>query len=450
MEKVTDLFKAFRNNEIDYEALFGSLTKMLSEDPRFANQAISTLDNAQQLTPIPVTDFIQLRSQLENTAETFQQQGAAGTPADGEATKIFDVSEATQRPAAGKAGSGDATLVSAPAPEADFQPRDNGGPQAAPQASSEPDYQDEATVIMPMPPRQPAAERPTAEATPPAIPLDQDDQATLIATPITNPAPEPSPAPQPAPAAESQPAPAKPTGRPRQQDKKPPVMLLAGAGGLVLIVILALVLWPGGEEQPKVASPETQSQEPANSPWQSRPAEPEVAAEPEPTPETFANPAFGEPEPSEVAPAVSESSIDLGTSGETAAETDSTAFPTETTEADTEFFDASNSLPQESTASSEQPTEPAVKDEAYFMNQIKAAVAADKLTPAEQQGTATFYLVELIRLDKHSEQISEARTLISKRHLELAKTARENSDWDGAQQHLDDALKVRLPDSYLP
>ena len=98
----------------------------------------------------------------------------------------------------------------------------------------------------------------------------------------------------------------------------------------------------------------------------------------------------------------------------------------------------------------ELPQEPVVKDETYFMAQIKAALAEDRLNPAEEEGTATYFLVELIRYDSESDSISEARTLISKRHLELAKEAREQSQWDAAQQHLDDALKVRLPDSYLP
>ena len=172
MEKVTDLFKAFRNNEIAYDELFGSLTRMLSEDPHFATQAISALDNAQQLTPIPVTDFIQLRGQLENTAETFLQQETDAGPAATEATTVFPAEEETQRPDPGMAGAYDPTLVTNVSEAA---PASSSEPQAE---EPDPDYHDEATVIMPMPPRQ---QTPEPAATPPsdAIPAPAatgDDQ----------------------------------------------------------------------------------------------------------------------------------------------------------------------------------------------------------------------------------------------------------------------------------
>ena len=432
MEKVTDLFKAFRNNEIAYEELFGSLTRMLSEDPGFAAQAISILDNAQQLTPIPVTDFIQLRSQLENTAATFQQQSASATPADAEATRIFDAAEATRRPEPGLAGSGDPTLVSAPPPEAEFQPL----PGNAAQDPHVADYQDEATVIMPVPPRQ-QTPPPPQEPAPAAAPPVEDEHATLIATP----APEPAPSPEPAPAAVRESAP-DPAVKPKQQDKKPPVMLLAGAGGVALVLILALVLWPSGEEEPGTAATPPLQQEPA-SPWQSRPQ----ATQPSTAADNTETAVFSEPDQ----PAANTAGDPFTSLNDTAADSDPVEQTTTDPEEDSgEFFAADNSLPLDTGPEPHQPPEPAVKDEAYYMAQIEAAVAADKLTPAEQQGTATHYLVELIRLNRNSEKISEARTLISKRHLELAKAAREKSQWDAAQQHLDDALKVRLPDSYLP
>ena len=58
--------------------------------------------------------------------------------------------------------------------------------------------------------------------------------------------------------------------------------------------------------------------------------------------------------------------------------------------------------------------------------------------------------MELIKLNQQSDFITDARTLIAQKHLELAKVARQNNQWDSAQQHLDDAFKVRLPDSYMP
>ncbi|MDX1692269.1 MAG: hypothetical protein R3208_00815, partial [Ketobacteraceae bacterium] len=249
MEKVTDLFKAFRNNEIAYDELFGALTRMLSEDPHFATHAIATLDNAQQLTPIPVTDFIQLRSQLENTAETFQQQETlqpeTGVNA-GDATRMFDAEEQTQRPDSGMAGAYDPTLIANPA---DFEKPPAATPPADTGAGTSTDQPDDATVIMPTPPRQQSATpstTPPPTTPPPANPVsptpappELDDQATLIASPA---APESSPVPRAPAAPEPEPV---PTPRPTQKDKIVPVPVLAGLGVLGLAIVLALAFWPG-------------------------------------------------------------------------------------------------------------------------------------------------------------------------------------------------------------
>lgn len=399
MEKVEDLFKAFRNKEIEYDELFGSLTQMLSEDPHFSTQAVSALDNAQQLTPIPVTDFIQLRAQVENTAETFHQQEITPGPAESEVTKVF--AETAAPSAESTLGSGDPTLMTAPEPT----------PEAAPPASvSADDYAEEATVIMPMPPR--GAPKPTETA---PTSSDDDEHATLIATPneaaIETPAAEPTPVPITTPT----PPPEEPAAvsAPDAKATKPalPIPLIGGAAGVLIVLILIVAFWPAGEDS-EVTEPVATA---AESPW-STPPEPQAPADR--VIETEASEPFDQPEAVSVPEAAETLAVD--------------AEPQPT--------------PEESVAEAE----PLVKDEPYYMGRIEAAVQEDNLGPAEQTGSATYYLVELIRLNQDSDKISDARALIAKRHLELAKQARENSQWDLAQQHLDDALKVRLPDSYLP
>ena len=447
MEKVISLFKSFRNNEIAYDELFGTLTQMLSEDPRFAAEAIATLDNAQQLTPIPVTDFIQLRSQMEATAETFQQQYIAATPADHEATKIFDETAplAGDETFTSPGSSFDPTLMAAPVVATDYPGEATATATAT--ATEQPgpiDYADEATVIMPMPPRHEPA------PPPPAARIADDEHATLVAVASAPPQPEITPpaTSEPRPAATSQPSPAVQRAEPadnvpaRQPVKKPPFAVFAGGAAVVIIMLLALILWPDGDKDAKTIASSQNSQQQAteNLAWQSSSTLNAASSQSSPTspdPDVFSE------------PYLSPTAQDEEASQNTPV---ADVYPDDTTtDEDTDFFDDSNSLALDDVSSTTDNTAPAiVEDAAYFMDQIKTAVSANKLTPAEEEGTATWYLVELIRYDNRGDQISDARTLISQKHLELAKKAREKNQWDAAQQHLDDALKVRLPDSYLP
>ena len=84
----------------------------------------------------------------------------------------------------------------------------------------------------------------------------------------------------------------------------------------------------------------------------------------------------------------------------------------------------------------------------YLFAKITTAENAYNLTPADKGGTATYYLVKLINLAPNSNRIFEARSRIAKAHLTLAKIARENENWDDAQQQLDFAFTARSPNSY--
>ena len=64
--------------------------------------------------------------------------------------------------------------------------------------------------------------------------------------------------------------------------------------------------------------------------------------------------------------------------------------------------------------------------------------------------STTYWLIEMLKVNRHSHQVSEARAFIAQVHLEMSQKARDTGDWDAAQEHLDAALEVRLPNSYLP
>lgn len=473
-EKVVDLFKAFRTQSIDYEELFGSLTKILSEDPHFSTQAIAALDNAQQQTPIPVTDFIQLRGQLENTAETFHQQEITPGTGESEATKIFSEEDQTQAPES--LSPFDPTLMAAP--ETAEEPAASEAQPTATPAPAQSDYEDEATVIMPVPPKRPAK---TESGEPPATAVDphatlittpedkpdpvttesQDEQATLIAAPESLPESQASspPGDEDSPALEQK-SPVKdaPAMKTANRATGLPLPLLAGAAGVLvlLVVVLVMLVWPGEEselpvaqEQPTEASPwgpaptkETSAQ--ATEPANESPLNESTLIEPE-TP-TVAAESISDP----VTDSLSEDAIagDAEAASESASTTSAGAIAEEPTLANSQA-PASDS-PDQSIITEPAAAPPAVKDEAYYFAQIKQAVKDADLGPAEATNSATYFLVELIKLNQQSDFITDARTLIAQKHLELAKVARQNNQWDSAQQHLDDAFKVRLPDSYMP
>ncbi|MCG8317126.1 MAG: hypothetical protein MI976_28230 [Pseudomonadales bacterium] len=396
MEKVVNLFKAFRVNEIQYEELFGALTKMLSEEPHFSGEAVQALDNAQQLTPIPVADFIRLRNQLESTAQTFQQQDTSTSPNEAEATKIFAAADLTMGQSAIAAD--DPTLMTSA--------------ESAPAPAPADDYNDEATVIMPMPPRGGSAAQIPNETAKPTIPkaepepaMVEDEHATLIAAPseVMDATKPPACSEEPTIPPLTSPAP-KPAKRPEPAANNKQSMVYIGAGVAAVLTILVLVLlWPSSNDNDSDSNFVDSSFVDTNLP----------AAAPQTT-ESFVEEA---PQPE----------------AQTVANTD---------EIGEDFFVSTGELEPE--------PEPVVKNEDYYYNQIEKAVAANNLSPAEATGTATYYLVGLLQLNQSSDKVSDARAMIAKKHLELAKTARTHSRWDEAQQHLDDAFKVRLPDSYLP
>ncbi|PIE41143.1 MAG: hypothetical protein CSA49_04740 [Gammaproteobacteria bacterium] len=418
MEKVNDLFKSFRNKEIEYDELFGALTRMLSEDPHLSGEAVAALDKAQQQTPIPVTDFINLRAKLENTAATFHQQDISQTPADTETTMMFSEEDSDVA-----TDSGDPTLVGT---ITDGDPTET--PAATfntPPVKPADDYTDEATVIMPMPPRQ-AAAAPVAEAAPNSKEQPEAEELPEPELPQSEPElpqPEPetasTPAFEPAPQLQTEPA------APLVKSTKPPLALIGTGVAVAVVVLLVIVFWPASETPE--ATVETASISNTETVSEATPATTDTPASPSPWEQTTAE-------------------TSDNTNG--AAFTDTATLPIEdttTATVDTVEIAAPERLEQDIVAA-----EPDIENETYLINAIKAAVAGKNLGPAEREGTATFLLVKLIALNPDDSQISDVRAMISKKHLELAKESRSNHQWDEAQLHLDAALKVRLPDSYMP
>jgi hypothetical protein len=85
---------------------------------------------------------------------------------------------------------------------------------------------------------------------------------------------------------------------------------------------------------------------------------------------------------------------------------------------------------------------------AWYFEKLRAAADAENLLPAEQAGTATYWLVEMIRKSPDHELITPARSYIAKTHTELARQARLAGLWDTVQFHLDAAMQVNLPFTY--
>ena len=92
MEQIVTLFEDFRENNLSYDDLYSALFSKIQQDPSFRHQAIPTLDQVQQHTPIPITHFIQLRSELDSAVENFtptDTEQAPNTSVDPDATLIY-------------------------------------------------------------------------------------------------------------------------------------------------------------------------------------------------------------------------------------------------------------------------------------------------------------------------------------------------------------------------
>ncbi len=490
MEQVVTLFEDFRENNLSYDGLYSALLSKIQQDPSFRHQAIPTLDRVQQHTPIPITHFIQLRSELDSAVEGFvptETEQTLNTPVDPDATFITplpgklshpnsnqpkipyddsndatapNLSVTTQSTVSHNAGASDPTLMAKPS----NTPANN---------TMEGDA-DEATMIMPSGTLSGSLPSSTAinastinsedetlvnqKAAPAATnipglaetlvgqayeqPSNEAQAETLIGTQSDSATSSPNKEPL-----QSTPGlienPAKPSV---------PAAWIWGGGATFILICCVLIAFTSGIL-------ETANNTEVALPKQTKPASDQSgdswgAAAPailQPTPET--KPSL----PLDV-------TDDLEIPDDIAAATmATTSSPAETLPPKSEVTESTGSPsidPQASIAAEkaapvivapviEEKVFTSKEDEtSYFVGQIGNAVNARNLAPADKFGTATHYLVKLIKASPNSPYISQARSKIAKAHLALAATAREGERWDEAQQHLDDAFTVRLPDSY--
>ncbi len=465
MEHIVTLFEDFRENSLSYDDLYNALLSKIQQDPSFRHQAIPTLDQVQQSTPIPITHFIQLRSELDSAVNNFRPSEARQTsstatdpdatlitPLPGEDATAPNLSVTTLDITQNKAGASDPTLM---ATSAGAAPDDEAtmimpsGTLSTPILSSEDEtvINHDAGITTNTPP---LAETLVGQS------YEQNDEhpnnknqveaETLVGTHTGSAASIAAKSP----ATES---------LATENTPIPAIWIWAGASTLIITCIIIFTLTSGIFETTRsteVALPEP-TKSSSDESWGGAPEILQV----KPESETVQNPST--PDTSKTIEIMDEAAI-------TTLSQPTDSFPTtvmttiETTVVSTTPLEPSNTEsqtkePKQKTIAAVAATleEQAIKEKvfqskdeevAYFVGQINNAKNANNLAPAEKVGTATYYLVKLIKASPNSPFVSQARSQIAKAHLALAATAREGERWDDAQQHLDDAFTVRLPDSY--
>ncbi|OUS30185.1 hypothetical protein A9Q99_06820 [Gammaproteobacteria bacterium 45_16_T64] len=471
MEEIVALFIDYRDQRISYDELHRSILDKAQREPAFQRQAIPTLDRIQKTTPIDIASFITLRGELDTEIQqlpspTTNENDVTDECNDPDATLVTQLPSDNIHPNAKVTHKVSTTPVTSGPSEPTLLSTQSGlnMEQTDSKSAAEPDP-DEATMIMPAgmlsnspsaPARVPALDpddEETVISTITNLEVDIDDEETLISTSTniptvnndnteeetlvagqsTNPPPISTPtagtgphdstlvngetSPQIAPTIEAVSTPSKKTSTP---------VIMAISLALVAAISMGVTLVKTSPPSSHDAV-NTEPTTPVPNPWSKQPSIVETA-------ETNASSPSAEITPttdSALAPVTTTPIIEL-------------APPIIPNEEVTASLPITTSDTKSSPISFASPAE----EENYLFEQLKQAKQAERLTPAETQGTATYYLVKLIQLNPNSVKISQARSLISKAHLSLANTARENEDWDMAQQHLDDAFTVRLPDSY--
>ncbi len=457
MEKVIHLFKLCRDGQIELDDLTHQICHWVENDPAFALEAINLLDSVQQQVPLPVTDYIELRTEVDRLALLYKKQGyPINAENDPDATRIFnpddnasanpDDQTRTQEqprhidsePVAGR-------QQEAPEPtsnredqclettNADFEHTLARNPVATPLAESpaEPPA-DDATVIMPTKPHQHFDAGPPLSATeaaselqntpaPEKSPLIEEsvqpvaEDATVIA-----PAPgSPSTIPNSAPSNQGEPT----NQKHNEQPKAFPLWPILMGGMTTAIAVILVVLWVILDKDPYQA---VELQQP--------PAQPQPIDTPDSATTTTTQAAPTENEDPNSRP------LDMPPPN-TDAEPDITKEPSKPQKVETVQKPTTASPPSFSSPDDEL---------SYWLDKLQKAADQNQLLPQDKKGTATYYLVKMLQVNPHSAAVSQARAYIAQVHVDLARKAREQNQWDKAQQHLDAAVEVRLPTSFLP
>lgn len=522
MEQIIALFEGYRENQLSFDQLYTTLLEKAQQDASFRHQAIPTIDQVQKSTPIPITNFIELRSQLESELQNLPPSVPNNalpqdSDYDPEATLITALPEEETHPnakslneqhsdstATGNIAPHDPTLIATSTSTStnNTDIKEQTIPPSSPQQDDDDD--DEATVIMsadklgslrsaaPATAQHnidnseedddeeetlitPATATSTGMRAEAEVETADHDAATLVGAENTVGTTPSAPAinnaygpgteeklPETFSESFSEPSSNPEQDTPNTTFPSKNIIISAGAG-VVIVAILISFFWlsaspstnlptaSSADNTPKTETPKEES-------WGSAPAilQPPKASPSEPKNEpeiTLSTPT------TEQAVATSESNQ---VTTDNTVLTDNTVTENPVTERPIvqkpialEVIVQKPTIPEVITqeAIAEQPVErmefsSSTEEADYLFKQITLQEESNNLGPAEKVGTATYYLVRLIKLKPGSPLISKARSRIAKAHLALANTARENENWDDAQQHLDDAFTVRLPDSY--
>lgn len=480
MEQVVELFGRYRSREIAFKELNATLKTFLGNHPQAPRQGLGWLDLAQQRQPMPVTEFIQLRADMDYLLRSLALQSPEIDP-----TRIGNAAPRTITLPKDDALS---TVVQHAADELDATVVNNAGAAApltvAPEktafqkATSQEDEathiamkahaDDDATRIAAVsPPVTSPTTPPTGDseatvvaktATPPtdertviatpkvadptviavartATPIERGEDATRVVAPRDAVPKMPHSQrvpPRAATVPEKTPAPAAPASRSSS-------LVLGIVAGIAAAIVLvgALALWKSSRspsDSPVAVTGDSQSQSTAVLPADKK-------SDSDTTTSTMVS-----------SESNSTNTVALVKSSDQNTETvmlqlevvsDSPAADTPASAANAIL--PSNSLrPSVQPIPAKEPVEPLPTDVHGLLVSVKNRVEKGRLLPADDPNSATFAIKALIAKAPDSNEVSEARKVLSQAHLELARQAREKGDLDSAQTHLDNAFDVRL------
>lgn len=473
MEQVVELFGRFRSRQIPLRELTDTLKVFLANHPQAPRQGLGWLDLAQQRQPMPVTDFIQLRADMDfllrNIAPHLQAEestliGKTVAPGRRNEAAPSTSQEDTGTLVAGKAVEEEsgtlATRIARPLLVAEAVVTEDA---AATRISKSRRVEADAATLVPGQARAVAA---AAEATviapPVSVPANSasvDIDATRMAettvvagnfrqpsTPPASNSPAASEATRIAAPQQKMPhtqrvpprLPTTPTAPPADtlpanvMQKRPVLAAVAGIAA-ALMLVGGVALWSS-----------KQSSQP------SAPLAIESKQESSPVPQAVEASA-----PILDQNAVTTNAVTTGvedSQNQLPAGSDTVMLQLEVVQ-DSQNPTASLSL--QSRAVTERPpsvqpapvteaVETLPNDAAGLLKVLQRRIASGRLLPVDDPNSATTALRALIAKAPDSAATSEARTALSQAHLELARLAREKGDLDAAQIHLDNAFEVRL------
>lgn len=498
MEQVVELFGRYRSREIAFKELNATLKTFLGNHPQATRQGLGWLDLAQQRQPMPVTEFIQLRADMDYLLRSLALQSPEIDPtrignaaprtitlpkSDAQSTVVQRAAESLDATVVNNAGvvaaekvpsdktTPEKTVLQKAASQEDEAthiavnvPADDDATRIAAKASADTSANEDATriaaVSAPPTTRPPAASK-DSEATVVVNAAAPADERTVIATPkVADPTMIATPR-SATPSERGEDATRVVTPReavpkmPHSQRVPPrvvtapektatPVPPAPRSASLVLGVvagIAAAIVLVGGFALWKSTRPPSDASATVEVDAQPRSA---ATTASDNTRDTASNTGSRPVISTKTSGANTIATVINGTNG-----TETVMLQLEVV-SDSSAVDGSAVLPSTAPRPSMQPipakepVEPLPTDINGLLSSVKNRVEKGRLLPADDPNSATFAIKALIAKAPDSNEVSEARKILSQAHLELARQAREKGDLDAAQTHLDNAFDVRL------